>query len=125
MPLIRYSIDNPLITNLTLLLVLVAGVISWYAMPQEMFPLIELDRVTITTEFQGAAPAEVERQVTLPIEEEFDGEADIDTLMSSSSEGLSSIIIELKQGSDVDAFLDEARSIVDRVTDLPEEAEEP
>lgn len=125
MPLIRFSIDNPLITNLMLVLVLVAGVLSWQAMPQEMFPVIELDRVTITTEFQGAAPAEVERQVTLPIEEEFDGEADIDTLMSTSSEGLSTIVIELKQGTDVDAFLDEARSIVDRVTDLPEEAEEP
>lgn len=125
MPLIRFSIDNPLITNLMLLLVFIAGVLSWQAMPQEMFPLVELDRITITTEFKGAAPAEVERQVTLPIEEEFDGEADIDTLMSTSSEGLSSIVIELKQGSDVDAFLDEARSIVDRVTDLPEEAEEP
>jgi len=125
MPLIRYAIDNPLITNLMLVLVLVAGVISWYAMPQEMFPIIELDRITITTEFKGAAPAEVERQVTLPIEEEFDGEADIDTLMSTSSEGLSFITIELKQGTDVDAFLNDARSIVDRVTDLPDEAGAP
>lgn len=125
MPLIRFSIDNPLITNLMLLLVLVAGVISWYAMPQEMFPLVELDRVTITTEFKGAAPAEVERQVTLPIEEEFDSEADIDTLMSTSSEGMSNILIKLKPGTDVDAFLDDARSIVDRVTDLPDDAEEP
>ncbi len=125
MHLIRFSIDNPLITNLMLLLVFVAGVISWYAMPQEMFPLIELDRVTINTEFKGAAPAEVERQVTLPIEEEFDSEADIDTLMSTSSEGISSILIKLKPGTDVDAFLDDARSIVDRVTDLPDDAEEP
>jgi len=61
------------------MLVLVAGVISWFAMPQEMFPLIELDRVTIKTEFKGAAPAEVERQVTMPIEEEFDALADIDS----------------------------------------------
>ena len=125
MPLIRFSIDNPLITNLMLLLVLVAGVTSWYAMPQEMFPVIELDRIVITTEFKGAAPAEVERQVTLPIEEEFESEADIDTIMSTSSEGLSSIVIKLKPGSDVDAFLDDARSIIDRVTDLPTDAEQP
>ncbi len=125
MSLIRFSVDNPLITNLMLLLVLVAGVLSWLAMPQEMFPLVELDRVTITTEFKGAAPAEVERQVTLPIEEEFESEADIDTLMSTSREGMSSILIKLKPGTDVAAFLDDARSIVDRVTDLPEDAEEP
>jgi multidrug efflux pump subunit AcrB len=125
MPLIRFSIDNPLITNLLLVMVLVAGVISWFAMPQEMFPVIELDRIKIVTEFKGAAPEEVERQVTLPIEEEFDGLADIDTIMSTSSEGLSTIIIKLKPGSDVDNFLDDARSIVDRVTDLPDEAEKP
>jgi len=125
LPLIRYAINNPLIINLMLVLVLVAGVISWFAMPQEMFPLIELDRVTIKTEYKGAAPAEVERQVTMPIEEEFDGLADIDSLMSTSSEGMSSISIKLKPGSDVDTFLDDARSIVDRVTDLPDDAEQP
>ena len=125
MPLIRFSVDNPLITNLMLLLVLVAGITSWFSMPQEMFPMIELDRVIIATEFKGAAPAEVERQVTLPIEEEFESEADIDTLMSTSSEGMSNITIKLKPGTDVAAFLDDARSIVDRVTDLPIDAEEP
>lgn len=125
MNLIRYSINNPLITNLMLLLVFIAGVMSWYAMPQEMFPTIELDRVTVVTEFEGAAPEEVERQVTIPIEEEFDGLADIDTVMSTSSEGQSTILIKLKPGTDVDAFLDEARTLMDRVTDLPQEAEEP
>jgi multidrug efflux pump subunit AcrB len=64
MPLIRYAINNPLIANLCLVVVLVAGVLSWFAMPQEIFPLVELDHVQITTEFRGAAPVEVERQVT-------------------------------------------------------------
>ena len=125
MHLIRYSIDNPLIIDLMLVLVLVAGVISWFSMPQEMSPLVELDRITIKTEFKGAAPAEVERPVTMPVEEAFDGLADIDSLMSTSSEGLSSILIKLKPGSDVADFLDDARSIVDRVTDLPDDAEKP
>ena len=40
MPLIRFAIANPLITNLMLVLVLLLGVLSWYAMPQEMFPLV-------------------------------------------------------------------------------------
>ncbi len=125
MPLIRYAIDNPLITNLMLVLVFVAGVVSWYAMPQEMFPVVDLDHVSIVTQYKGAAPVEVERQVTVPIEDEFDNLADIDTMLSTSGEGLSSIFIKLKPGTDVDAFMDDARSIVDRISDLPEEAEEP
>ena len=125
MPLIRYAIDNPLITNLMLVLVFVAGVVSWYAMPQEMFPVVDLDHVSIVTQYPGAAPVEVERQITVPIEDEFDNLADIDTMLSTSGEGLSSIFIKLKPGTDVDAFMDEARSIVDRISDLPDEAEEP
>ncbi len=125
MPLIRYAINNPLIANLMLVVILVAGVLSWKSMPQEMFPLVELDRVRIVTEFAGASPEEVERLVTVPVEEQFDGMADIDTILSTSTEGLSNVLIKLKPGSDVSAFIDDARSAVDRVTDLPDQAERP
>ncbi len=125
MPVVRYAIDNPLITNLMLVLVFIAGVLSWFSMPQEMFPVIELDRISIVTEYEGAAPVEVERQVTVPIEEELDSLADVDTVLSTSSEGLSNILIKLKPGSDVDEVLDDVRSLMDRIIDLPAEAEEP
>ncbi len=125
MPLIRYAINNPLIANLILVVIVIAGVLSWKSMPQEMFPLIELDRVRIVTEFAGASPEEVERLVTVPVEEQFDGMAEIDTLLSTSSEGLSNVLIKLKPGTDVGAFIDDARSAVDRITDLPDLAERP
>ncbi|MBV2097229.1 MAG: efflux RND transporter permease subunit, partial [Candidatus Thiodiazotropha sp. (ex Codakia orbicularis)] len=75
--------------------------------------------------FEGASPEEMERQVTLPIEQELDGLADIDVVSSTSSEGSSSILIELKSGSDVDNFMRKVRTALDQVDDLPEEAEEP
>jgi len=92
--LIRFSITNPLITNLSLVLVMLLGVLSWYAMPQEMFPLVELDMARVTTVFEGASPEEVERQVTLTIEEEFDGMSDLDIVTSTSSEGLSTVTLK-------------------------------
>ena len=125
MHLIRFSIDNPLITNLLLVVIVMAGVLSWTAMPQEMFPVVELDKVRITTTFEGASPEEVERQVTLPIEEELEGMADIDEILSTSAEGVSTVNINLKSGADVDAFMRDARTAVDRIVNLPEEAEEP
>lgn len=119
--MIDFSIRNPLMVNLMLVIILLAGVISWYAMPQEMFPVVEQDKVRITTLFEGAAPEEMERQVTLPIEQELDGLADIDVISSTSSEGSSSILIELKSGSDVDNFMRKVRTALDQVDDLPEE----
>ncbi|MDH5785658.1 MAG: efflux RND transporter permease subunit [Chromatiales bacterium] len=125
MPIIRFSINNPLIVNLLLVLIALAGLFAWQSMPQEMFPLIEQDKVRITTYYEGASPEEVERQVTLPIEQEFDGNADIETITSTSSEGLSSILIELKSGSDVDDFIRDADAILSRIKDLPSQVESP
>jgi multidrug efflux pump subunit AcrB len=124
-PLIRFSIANPLITNLMLILVMLLGVLSWYAMPQEMFPVVDLDMARITTIFEGASPEEVEQQVTLPIEEEFDGMSDLDVMTSTSSEGLSTVTLKLKPGANVEQFMRDVRNKLDQITDLPEEAEEP
>ncbi|UCC57503.1 MAG: efflux RND transporter permease subunit [Gammaproteobacteria bacterium] len=123
--MIRFAIANPLLTNLLLVIVIILGVLSWRAMPEEMFPVVQLDAVSINVEFEGASPEEVESQVTIPVEEEFDGMAEIDVMTSSSSEGMSSTIIELKSGTNVDQYMRDAQTALDQITDLPEEAEEP
>jgi len=123
--MISFSIRNPLFMNLLLCLIVIAGVLSWFSMPQEMFPVIELDRVRITTIYEGAPPEDVERQVTLTIEEAFEGKADIDVMHSTSREGLSTVNISLKSGSNVDDFMRDARNTIDTITDMPAEAESP
>jgi multidrug efflux pump subunit AcrB len=125
MALIRFSINNPLITNLMLGIVVILGVLSWRAMPQEMFPTVELDAVNVQVEFEGASPEEVERQISIPVEEQFDGMAEIDVMTSTSNEGLASVMIRLKSGTDVDQYMRDAQTVLDQITDLPDEAEEP
>jgi multidrug efflux pump subunit AcrB len=125
MPLIRFSINNPLITNLMLVIVVILGVLSWRSMPQEMFPTVEMDVVSVSVEFEGASPEEVERQVAIPLEEEFDGMADNDVMSSTSNEGMASLMIKLKSGTDVDQYMRDAQTALDQITDLPDEAEEP
>lgn len=125
MSLIKFSIKNPLIVNLSLVIVFIMGVLAWFELPQEIFPTLALDMVSITTEFEGASPAEVEQQITLSVEEEFEDAQDIDYISSISREGVSSVYIKLKPGSNVDDFMREARTNVDRIDDLPDLAEEP
>jgi multidrug efflux pump subunit AcrB len=125
MPLIRFSINNPLVTNLMLVIVVILGVLSWRSMPQEMFPTVEMDVVSVSVEFEGASPEEVERQIAIPLEEEFDGMADNDVMTSTSNEGMASLMIKLKSGTDVDQYMRDAQTALDQITDLPDEAEEP
>ncbi|MBK69284.1 MAG: cobalt-zinc-cadmium resistance protein [Legionellales bacterium] len=122
---IHFSLKNPLLVNLSLVIILIMGVISWQGLPQEVFPVVDLDMINVNTKFEGASPAEVEKQVTLPIEEEFQDSQDIDFVSSISKEGISNIFIKLKSGTDVNNFMRETRTLLDRVNDLPNAAEEP
>jgi len=125
MNIIHFSIRNSLIVNLFLIIIVIIGFFSWEKLPQEIFPTVDLDRVRITTEFEGAPPEEVERQVTIVIEEEIESLPDIDVITSQSSEGLSKVEIKLKTDTDLDEFLREVRSVIDTVDDLPDLAETP
>lgn len=121
--MIEFSIKNPLVTNFLLISIVIVGVLSWHAMPQEMFPVIELDRISIETEYEGAPPVEVERQLTIPIEDEIDDIAEIDELQSVSREGQSRILLRLKPDVNVDEVVRNVRFEVDAVKDLPEDSE--
>ncbi len=125
MTLIHFSLKNPLLINLSLFIILIIGIFAWRGLPQEIFPVVDLDLISIQTIYEGASPAEVEQQVTLPIEEEFEDSQDVDYIYSTSKEGLSSIYIKLKSGSNVDDFMRNTRTLIDRVNDLPESVEEP
>ena len=123
--MVEYSIKNPLITNFLLLSIVVVGILSWQAMPQEMFPVIESDRISIETEYEGAPPVEVERQLTIPIEDEVDDISEIDELQSISLEGNSRISLDLKPNVNVDEVVRSVEIEVDAIEDLPDDIEKP
>ena len=79
------------------------AIISWHSMPEEMFPVVEKDAIKIITNYDGASPEEVEKQVTIPIEDTLDNPQDLDFYYSKSSEGISAINLRLKPEADVDA----------------------
>ena len=123
--MIRFSLKNPLLVNLVLALVAALGLIGWHAMPQEMFPTFARDAITVTTVFEGASPEEIERQITTPVEDALDGLADIDSVTSTSQEGLSTVRYKLLEGADADELLREMRTLVDAIDDFPVDADTP
>ena len=123
--MIEYAVKNPLITNFLLLSVVVVGILSWQAMPQEMFPIIESDSISIDTEYEGAPPIEVERQLTIPIEDEVDDISEIDELQSVSLEGNSRISLDLKPNVNIEEAMRSVEIAVDSIEDLPDDIEKP
>lgn len=118
---IEYFSHNHLFANFAYILILIAGVLFWQITQKEELPEMSRDRVNISVSYPGASPSEVERLVTWPIEKELQNVDGIEDILSTSSEGSSSIEVELASDpSGRDNIVSEIRNTVLSVQ-LPDE----
>lgn len=126
MNLPRFATQQPVLINMTVLLVLIAGMLTFATMTKEEWPDIGSTHATVTVLYPGASPVEVEKLVTVPIEEQIEAVQEIDTVTSTSSEGMARLFIEFDAGiRDYDLRLQELQREVGATPDLPEDAEDP
>ena len=123
--IIAWFAENHVAANLLMIFFILAGAITVRTMKVEVFPESSLDRISITVEYYGASPAEVEEGIIRRIEEKISGLAGIKRIDSTAKEGLGTVIIEVMRDWDLRKLLDEVKAEVDRISTLPEDAEKP
>ncbi|MDZ4661440.1 MAG: efflux RND transporter permease subunit [Pseudomonadota bacterium] len=124
--LIRFFIDNSTLANLLTVAIIIVGSISIVNIRREVFPNISFDIISVTTPFPGASPAEVEKLVTNPMEQDLNEVDGIKRILSSSIENFSGITIYLDPDqTTADQGKDDVKNVVDKFNDLPSGAEEP
>lgn len=122
----RVAVDNSVAVNLGALTLCLAGVLMYFAMPREVFPVFSQQTVEVQTFFAGAAPEDVERLITLPLEDEFFSISGLESMNSTSQEGTSTIVLKTSRSTVISDFLDEVRAGVQRAKgELPDDVEEP
>ncbi|MBT8401589.1 MAG: efflux RND transporter permease subunit, partial [Rhodothermia bacterium] len=110
---------------LTIILV-VGGLLSYVTIPKESFPSIEIPNIVVTTVYPGASPDDIESLITQPIEREIQSINGIKEIRSTSTEGVSSVVIEFDPDVSIDDAFQKVRDKVDIAKpDLPDDAEEP
>jgi HAE1 family hydrophobic/amphiphilic exporter-1 len=128
MSLPSFSVRQVVLVNLVFGLLIVAGLMIARRIPVDFFPDISFNTAEIRTTWRGASPDEMERLVTTKLEEEIDSIVGIKEMFSFSSYGLSEINVEWDEKlSDIDyeAALNDLRAAIDRVDDLPVDADTP
>ena len=126
MNLTKLSIKRPSVIIVIFSLIAVFGVICLRTLGYELIPNMSMPVITVTTEYPGAAPSEVENQVTKPIEDGLSSMNNIDNIQSKSYLGTSLVQIHFKQGTDVDVMLQEAQRDIEKIKkDLPDDAKNP
>ena len=103
-----------------LVFIFIAGFYSYITLPRESFPDITIPYVFVTTTYEGVAPADMEKLITIPIERKLKGLSDVDEIRSTSEEGLSTVSIKFLPKVDIDDALQKVRDKVDQAkADLP------
>src|SRR5215212_2654775 len=108
------------------LALVVVGAASFFRLGIDRFPSVDLPTVAVRTNLPGAAPEEIESEVTRPIEEIVNTVDGIDQLRSVSTAGISIVIVTFKLDRDIDTAAQDVRDRVSTVIrELPEDATPP
>lgn len=124
--LIRFFVNNRILVNFLMVYVIIVGVMSSFSIRKELRPPVSIDKVVVNTLYAGASPDEVEKLVTIPVEEGLSSVTGIKRMESISAPGVSSVTLDID--TDVSSRFEVVQEIfraVDNVRDLPDDAEDP
>lgn len=122
---IRIAIERPIAILAAVMMAVMFGALALSRIPIQLTPDVRKPVIEISTIWAGAAPAEVEREIVNPQEEELKGLSGLETMISTAQTGRAQITLEFAIGTDMDRALLLVSNRLDRVTGNPLEADEP
>ncbi len=125
MGLVEWFVRNPVKVSVGVLLVALFGTIALTRMPMQLTPEVQTPTITITTDWPGASPQEVEREIIQEQEEQLKGVEGMRKMTSESSDSRGRIILEFLVGTDMSEALLKVNTRLQQVPEYPEDADEP
>ncbi len=126
MTITELSIKRPTLIVIIFSALTVLGIYSYLQLNYELLPKITPPVITISTIYPGASPNEVETSVTKPIEDAISSIDGIESVNSTSFEGVSFVFIQFTQSTDVDIALQNSQRKINQIlAALPDDAKTP
>ncbi len=121
-----WSIRNPIGPLLGFVLLLILGWQSFNSLPITRFPNIDVPLVAVTVAQSGAAPAELEAQVTKEVEDAVAGITGVKNVSSTVNDGISTTAVEFRMEVPTDKAVQDVKDAIDEIRgDLPSDIEAP
>jgi len=125
MNLIRLAIERPIAVIAAVLMAVMFGVVALTTIPIQLTPDVREPVIMVTTDWPGAAPAEIEREIINEQEEVLRGLQGVERMFSRARDGAAEVTLEFKVGQNMDRALLLVANRLDRVNSYPDEADEP
>ena len=123
MSLPSFGVRNPVPANLLLFAAVAVGIYSALTLRREFFPEVEPDTARVAIVYPGASPEEIEESIIYKVEDSIAEVEEVKRLRTSITEGSASVLVEFEDGTDIDEAIEEIERVVDRLQDLPGDAE--
>jgi len=124
--LAEICIRRPVFASMLIFSLVVVGLASYFNLGVDRFPQVDLPTVRVNTRLPGASPAEMESQISQPIEEALNTIEGIKELQSVNGSGSSFVIVTFELNRDIESAAQDVRDRVGSVLrDLPRDADPP
>ena len=120
----KFAINKPITTLMYVVTLVIFGLMSYKSMPSALFPNVDFPIVTIKTVYPGAEANTIESQVTDKIEEAVSSIEGIDSITSSSSEGISVVTVKFFLNREISEATNDVRDKVSAI-EMPNDAKTP
>jgi len=123
--IVAFMARNGVAANLLMIFLIVAGILSYRTIVQEVFAENSLDTIQISVAYPGATPDEIEESIVQKIEEAVEAVENVKEIKSNAAENIGTVSVELELGTDIDRALDDIKAEIDQIQSFPDDAEEP
>ena len=117
---IAWFARNSIAANLLMLFILIGGSLTALTINKQMFPQLELNWISYTAPYPGAAPQEVEEGITIKIEEALKSVQGIKRAITYSNRNYSNGWLEVELDYDPQIVLEEVKSAIDAISSFPD-----
>ena len=112
--LTRFAISRPVITAMVFIALAIFGTISFYKIGRSANPPgTDFPIVVVYSAYPGASPQEMERLIVKPIEDQLDSIDNLDQLSATAQEGVATVLVQFKLGTNLDLAAINVQSAVD------------
>jgi HAE1 family hydrophobic/amphiphilic exporter-1 len=116
--LAELCVRRPVFASVLILSLTVVGAFAFGQLGVDRLPTVDFPTVTVTTRLPGAAPEQVESEVTDKVEEAVNTISGIDQLSSNSAEGISQVVVTFRLEKNADVAAQEVRDRINRILPL-------
>ncbi|MDD4214581.1 MAG: efflux RND transporter permease subunit, partial [Bacteroidales bacterium] len=120
------AVKKPVTTLMIFIAIIVVGIYSFTRLPIDLYPEIEIPAIMVYTGYSGANAADIETNISKPIENTLNTVSNLKEVYSTSRDNASVVTLEFEYGTDLDGAANDVRDALGMVTRyLPEGADDP